>query len=320
MKESSSGRWTLEGGGGLLILTAILLILPVFIQSNFHLRVMVLVWVFALAALGLNLLMGYAGQVSLGHAGFVAIGAYSVALGPSLLGVSSFLSLLGGIVLSALIALVVGRPILRLKGHYLSVATLGFGILVFMFLNNEVALTGGPDGTPVGRLELFNWTARGNITWYWITGGVFVIGAWLSVNLINSPTGLALRSIRDSEIASSALGINVARYKLIVFVISASYAAAAGGLLALFNGYITPTTADFLLSVQLVTMVVLGGMGSMLGAVCGAALLVILPQFLTAVHEYEHAFLGLIMILTMIFMRSGIVPTLAAALSRDKNG
>jgi len=320
MKESSNGRWALEGWGGLLILAAILLLVPVFVHSNFHLRVMVLVWVFALAAIGLNLLMGYAGQVSLGHAGFVAIGAYSTALGPTLLGLSPVLSLLGGIALSALIALVVGRPILRLKGHYLSVATLGFGILVFMCLNNEVSLTGGPDGTPVDQLKLFGWTARGNITWYWITGGVFLVGAWLSVNLINSPTGLALRSIRDSEIASSVIGIDVARYKLIVFVISACYSAAAGGLLALFNGHVTPTISDFLVSVQLVTMVVLGGMGSMLGAVSGAALLVILPQFLTVVHEYEHAFLGLTMIVTMIFLRSGIVPTLVAAFSRDDNG
>ena len=308
-----------DGRGSLLVLAALVLLLPLFLGSNFHFRVMVIVWVFALAAIGLNLLMGFAGQVSLGHAGFFALGAYSTALGPQLFGLAPAVSLPGGVLLCALIAFVIGRPILRLKGHYLAVATLGFGILVFMVLSNEIDITGGPDGMQVARLQLFGWTARGNTTWYWITGGMLILGAWLALNLVNSPTGLALRSIHNSEVASSVIGIDVARYKLTVFVISAAFAATAGGMLALFNGHVTPGMSDFLVSVQLVTMVVLGGMGSVLGSVVGAALLVILPQFLTVLHEYEHAFLGLIMILTMIFLRSGIVPTLTRSLVRKSD-
>lgn len=308
-----------EGRGSLFILAATVLVLPLFISSNFHSRVMVIVWVFALAAIGLNLLMGYAGQVSLGHSGFFAIGAYSAALGPPLLGLPTSLSLPVGILVSAAVAFVIGRPILRLKGHYLAVATLGFGILVFMALSNEVSITGGPDGMQVQRLQLFGWTLRGNSTWYWITGGLLVFGAWLALNLVNSPTGLALRAIHDSEVASSVIGVDVARYKLTVFVVSAAFAAAAGGMLAVFNGHVTPGLSDFLVSVQLVTMVVLGGMGSVLGSVVGAALLVILPQFLTVLHEYEQAFLGLIMILTMIFLRSGIVPTLMKLFARNRD-
>jgi len=309
----------LKTHGGLFVLTALVLILPLFISSSFQLRVLVVVWVYALAAIGLNLLMGFAGQVSMGHGGFFALGAYACALGPTQLGLSPLLSLPAGVVLAALIAFLVGRPILRLKGHYLAVATLGFGMLVFMVLTNEVQVTGGPDGMPVKRLTILGWKLKGSTTWYWVTGGMLILGAWVAFNIVNSPTGLALRALRDSEVVSSVMGIDVARYKLLVFVLSAAYAAAAGGALALFDGYVTPGMSDFLVSVQLVTMVVLGGMGSIMGSVIGAALLVALPQFLTALHDYEHAMLGLIMMLTIIFLRQGIVPTLTKALSGKRS-
>ena len=317
MIASRRATWLLQGRGSLLILAAAVLLLPLIVSTNFHYRVLVLVWVFSLAVIGLNLLMGYAGQVSLGHAGFFALGAYSTALGPPLLNMPPWASLPAGIALSGLVAFVIGRPILRLKGHYLAVATLGFGVLVYMGLSNEIRLTGGPDGMRVERLLLFGWSVRSNVTWYWITGGLMLLGAWLALNLVGSPSGRAIRAIHDSEVAASALGVDAAAYKLLVFVISAAYASAAGGLLALFNGHVTPGLSDFLISIQLVTMVVLGGMGSILGSVVGAALLVLLPQVLTFLQDYEHAFLGLIMILTMIFLRSGLVPGLLKLLTKD---
>lgn len=310
----------LHNRGSLVFLTAVVVMLPLFLNSNFYFRIMVMVWIFSLATIGLNLLMGYAGQVSLGHAGFFALGAYSTALGQKLVGLPPAASMLTGIVAAALTAVLIGRPILRLRGHYLAVATLGFGILVYMFLNNKIELTGGPDGIAVERLRIFGWAVTGNYTWYWVSSGALLLGIWLAVNLVESPTGIALRAIRDSEVASSVIGIDVAKYKLIIFVISAAYTAAAGGMLALFNGHVTPGISDFLVSVQLVTMVVLGGMGSILGSVVGTALLIILPQFLTVFHEYEHAFLGLIMILTMIFLRRGIVPTISALFEKSDNG
>ena len=301
----------------LILIGAILLLLPLLMTSSFQMRIAIVVWVYAIAAIGLNLLMGFAGQVSLGHAGFFGIGAYSVALGPSQLGLSPALSLPAGVAFCGIVALILGRPILQLKGHYLAVATLGLGMLVFMVLSNEVELTGGPDGMRVPHLVIMGWKVMGTDTWYWITGIALIIGVWLALNLINSPTGLALRAIRDSEVAASVLGVDVARYKVIVFAISACFASAAGGLLALFNGHVTPGVADFLVSVQMVTMVVLGGMGSIAGSLVGAALIIFLPQVLTAMHEYEHAVLGLIMILTMILMRSGIVPSISKAIRSD---
>ncbi len=297
------------------VLAVIILLLPLFFPSAYYYRVAALVFIFALAAVGLNLLMGFAGQVSLGHAGFLGIGGYAVAIGPTHLGMPSWTSLIGGALLSGVVAFIVGRPILQLKGHYLAVATLGFGILISIVLNNEAGWTGGPDGMQVPRLMLLEWPVRGSETWYWISAGTFIVGAMLALNLIDSPTGRAIKAIHDSEVASSVLGVDVARKKLAIFVISAIYASVAGSYLALFNGHITPDNAGFLRSIELAAMVVLGGMGSILGSLVGAAVLVVLPQALTWLHDYEQMVLGLILMGFMIFLRQGIVPSLAAAVA-----
>lgn len=293
----------------------IIVLLPPFFPSAYYYRVAALVFIFALAATGLNLLMGFAGQVSLGHAGFLGIGGYAVAIGPAYLGLPSWLCIVGGAACCGMLAFLVGRPILQLKGHYLAVATLGFGLLIAITLTNEAAWTGGPDGMPVARLILFDWRVAGAATWYWIAAATFLLGAMLALNLIDSPTGRALRAIHDSEVASRALGVDVARKKLAIFVISAIYASVAGSYLALFNGHITPDIAGFMRSIELVAMVVLGGMGSIVGSLVGAAVLVMLPQTLTVLHDYEHMVLGLMLMGFMIFLRQGIVPGLAGALT-----
>ena len=298
-----------------MAIAAIFVSVPWVFPSAYYYRIGALVFIFALAVAGLNLLMGFAGQVSLGHAGFLGIGAYSVAIGPTHLGMPSWLCLFAGAGLSAAVAFFVGRPILRLKGHYLAVATLGFGLLVAIVLTNEAGLTGGPDGMTVPRLTLFGWSVRGSDAWYWIAGTTFIGGFVLALNLMGSPTGRALQAIHDSEIAALMLGIDVARKKLTIFIISAVYASVAGSYLALFNGHVTPDVAGFLRSIELVAMVVLGGMGSILGSLVGAGLLVVLPQALTIFHEYEQALLGLILIVFMIFLRRGIVPSVATVIS-----
>jgi len=300
---------------GLTVIAAIVVFLPFFFPSAYYYRVAALVLIFALAATGLNLLMGFAGQVSLGHAGFLGIGAYSVAIGATYFAAPPLLCILAGAALSGLVAFGVGRPILRLKGHYLAVATLGFGVLVTIVLTNEAAWTGGPDGMAVPRLVLFARPVRGADAWYWIAAASFLIGATVAQNLSDSPTGRALKAIQDSEVASSMLGIDVSRQKLAAFVISAVFVSVAGSYLSLFNGHITPDISGFFRSIELVTMVVLGGMGSIVGPFVGAAVVVVLPQTLTVLHEYEDMVLGLILMGLMIFLRQGIVPSLAATLA-----
>jgi branched-chain amino acid transport system permease protein len=299
----------------LIPLALIVLILPLLFPSAYYYRVAALVLIFAIAALGLNLLMGFAGQVSLGHAGFMGVGAYAVAIGPTRFGIAPLFSFVIGAALSALLAFVVGRPILRLRGHYLAVATLGFGVLLAIVFTNEAKWTGGPDGMAVQQMAFINWTVRRVSTWYWVLAVSYLLSAVIALNLIDSPTGRALRAIHDSERAARVLGVDVAQKKLAVFVISAVYASIAGSFFALLNGYITPDVSGFLRSIELVAMVVLGGMGSIIGSFVGSAVLVILPQALTVFHDYEHAILGLTLMAVMIFLRRGIVPSLSAVLS-----
>lgn len=304
----------------LLTLIAIILVAPLFFPSAYYFRVASLVYVNGLAVIGIVILTGYAGQISLGHAGFVGIGAYACALAPVYLSVPPALAVVIGAVVSALAAYVVGRPILRLKGYYLAVASLGLGILVSMLLTNEIEITGGPDGIKVPDLGLRGWLVDKGIAvttgqfWYGMSALALVIGAWLALNLADSATGRALRALHGSETAAGTVGVDVASAKLTAFVISAVYASVSGSLLALMNRLITPDVAGYMHSIEMVTMAVLGGAGTVLGGVLGAAILTLLPQVLTAFEQYEQLVLGAIMMLVMIFLPQGLLPSLLGLL------
>ena len=306
----------------LIAMVAVIVIAPMFFPSSFYYRIGALIFINGLAVMGLVVLIGYAGQVSLGHAGFVGIGAYAAALGPIYLGLPPVLGIVLGALISGSLAWLIGRPILRLRGHYLAVATLGVGILIYMVLNNEAQLTGGPDGRPGQAMGLkeflksIGYSVKGSVMWYWLAAIVLLVGAVIGLNLHDSPTGRALRSLHDSEIAARTVGIDVARYKLRAFVISAVYASVAGSQLALMNKFISPDVASFLHSVELVTMTVLGGASVIFGALVGATILTALPQVLTMFEDFEHVLLGLIMMLVMIFMRAGLVPSLIKLIRR----
>ena len=178
-------------------------------------------------------------------------------------------------------------------------------------LATEDRITGGPDGMNVPPLVLFGWIVQGERTWYWIVAGTMLLAVWLALNLIESPTGRALRALHGSEFAAEALGISSARFKLQVFVLSALFAALAGALMAHYAGFITPAKASFMHSVELVIMVVFGGMASTFGAVVGALVMTTLPQLLTVLKDYEMMVFGAVLIATMVFFPQGIVPTLA---------
>lgn len=304
----------------LLVLALLVAVTPFFFPSGYYYRVGALIFVNGLAVTGIVILTGYAGQISLGHAGFSGIGAYACALAPTHLGLHPALAIGLGAALSAVLAYLVGRPILRLKGYYLGVATLGFGILVSMVLNNERDLTNGPDGIDVPDLglrpllETWGLDLTNGQFWYFFCGLCLILGAWLALNLYDSPTGRALRALHGSEVAARTVGVDVARLKLQAFVISAVYASVAGSLLALQNKFITPDVAGFMHSIEMVTMAVLGGVGSVLGAILGAGILTLLPQVLTVFAEYEQMVLGLVMVLVMIFLREGLLPSILKAI------
>jgi len=301
---------------GLFALALVVGILPWFLPNNFFLNIAILTGLNAIVCVGLNLLIGYAGQISLGHAGFFGLGAYVSAVLTVDFGWEPALAMLAGAVVVGLLAFLVARPILRLSGHYLAMATLGLGVIISIVLVHETKLTGGPDGMNVPPLRLFGRDISSERDWYWLVAAVLVVAAWLALNLIDSPLGRALRGLHGSEVAAETVAIDTARYKTRVFVISALFASIAGSLFAHYSGFLTPSEASFQRSIEFVTMVVLGGMASTYGAVVGAAIITVLPQLLTVFHDYEQVVLGLILMLTMVFMPKGLVPNLAVYLKR----
>ena len=300
--------------GGLAVLGLVILLLPLALTNNFHRDIAITAGFNATVCVGLNLLIGYAGQISLGHAGFFGIGAYGSAILVGRYGWPPLPALLAAALAAGLLAFLVGRPILRLKGHYLAMATLGIGIIVSIVLRTESGLTGGPDGMMVEPFSLFGFELYGEAAWYWVVGGLLFVAVWLSLNLIDSPVGRALRAIHGSEVAAQVVGVDTARYKLMVFVVSAVFASVAGSLFAHYAGLITPAKADFFKSIELVTMVVFGGMASTFGSVVGAVVLTLLPQVLTVFQDYQQIILGGVLMLTMVFMPKGLLPTLSGLL------
>jgi len=296
----------------MLALGAVIALLPLALANDYFYDVAILVGLNAIVCVGLNLLIGYAGQISLGHAGFFGLGAYGSAILTARYGWPPFAALAAATAGVALLAYLVGRPILRLKGHYLAMATLGLGVIISIVAANEDRYTGGPDGMSVPPLSIAGHALAGERIWYWLVGALLLAAVWLALNLIDSPRGRALRALHGSEIAAEVIGIDSVRQKVLVFVLSAVYAALAGGLTAHYSGFVTPGQVTFLHSIELVTMVVFGGMASTFGAVAGAAVLTTLPQLLAVLKDYEMVVFGAVMMLTMIFMPKGLVPTLAA--------
>jgi len=296
---------------GLILLAAFMAALPLLLPNAYYMDVAIRIAINAMVVIALNLLMGYTGQVSLGHAGFFGMGAYASALLTTRFDLPPVLALLAGAVATGLLAFILARPVLKLKGHTLAMATLGLGIIISIVITNEVAWTGGPDGMSVPGLGIGPWTVEGDRAWYTLVSVLLLAVTWAALNLINSPTGRALQAIHGSEIAARVAGVDTVRYKVRVFVLSAVVASLAGSINAHYVGFVTPGVASFFHSIELVTMVVVGGMASVFGSIVGAALLTVLPQLLSQFEGWETVVYGVILVVCMIFLPRGLVPTLA---------
>ena len=295
----------------LLVLAAVLLFLPLVLPNNFYFDIAIRMAINAIIVLGLNLLIGFAGQISLGHAGFIGIGAYATAVLPTHFGWHPLAAMAAGAAATGLLAALVARPIFKLKGHYLAMATLGLGIIIAIVIKNEAAYTGGPDGMAVPALGLMGFSINGERQWYWVLAALLLFSFWAARNLIDSPFGRALRALHGSEVASQVMGVDIVRYKVAIFILSAFFASLMGSVTAHYIGFVTPNIADFFHSIELVTMVVVGGMASIYGSLIGAVLLTALPQALSTFEGWETVVFGGILIFCMIFMPRGLVPTLA---------
>jgi branched-chain amino acid transport system permease protein len=276
---------------------------------NHYTGIMVFAGIYALITIGLSLLMGYAGQVSLGHAAFFGIGAYVSGILTTRFALNPWLALLFGVLAAALVALAVGAPSLRLRGHYLAMATLAFGIIVNIVFREEVALTGGPDGMiNIPRIAVFGWVVDSTAKFYYLVWAA-VAGAFVfTANLLQSPSGRALRALHTSEPAAAAMGIDIARTKVAVFIYSAALAALAGSLYAHYMNFINPSSFDLFFSIKLIIMIALGGMHSIWGAIVGAILVAFLSmEWLHFFEAYEIVVYGLILLVVTVFLPKGLV-------------
>jgi branched-chain amino acid transport system permease protein len=294
----------------------LLVVAPQLLSNEYYLSTLIISMIHAIVVVGLNLLMGYAGQISLGHAAFYGLAAYA----SSILSVTYGVPLWGAIAIAlavvAVVAYLIGIPTLKLKGHYLAMATLGFGIIVYIVFNETVSITGGPTGfvglmkpegfVSIPKLSLFGYELKSDISFYYATSVVLAIAVLVSLNIISSRVGRALRAIHTSETASQVVGIDISKYKLFIFILSAVYAAVGGVLYAHYMTFVAPSSFGFKFSIELVTMVVLGGMASVWGAVFGAFFLTLLPEFLRAFENLEILLYGAILIACMMFLPDGL--------------
>jgi branched-chain amino acid transport system permease protein len=263
--------------------------------------------IYATLALGLSLFMGYAGQISLGHAAFFGIGAYTTAILTTRFAFPTFLAFWASALSASVIAYLIGRPILKLKGYFLALATLGFGEIFLVIVRESTDLTGGVIGIfSIPFFSIMGFTFDTYLKQYYLTWGVLIILFIFSKNLVRSKVGRALLAIATSEDAASSVGINVPWVKLEVFVLGAAFAGLAGSLFACIMSIANPEAFSLGFTVLIVMMVILGGMGNLYGPVAGAILLTWLMDILSQYQEYSFPIYGVILILLLIFFPDGI--------------
>jgi len=291
-----------------ILFTCAVLATPLFFSGGYLQNVLVFVGINTMLAVGLNLLLGYAGQISLGQAAFFGLGAYISGVATATYAINPWAAMVISAAVVGLIAFAIGFPILKLKGHYLAMATLGFGIIVYIVFNEWVDLTGGPSGlVGIPAFSLGEFQFDSDLKNYYLIWGFTLATMLLSVNLVNSRIGRALRAINDSEVAARVTGVNARLLKVQIFTLAAIVSSLAGSLYAHTMTFISPASFGFHFSVELLTMVVIGGLGSVYGSFLGAALLTLLPEFLRTFQDYDIIIYGFFLLLMTMFMPGGLV-------------
>ena len=288
-----------------------------------YIDIMVFVGIFSLISIGLSLLMGYAGQISLGHAAFFGIGAYTSAVLTGKFGFNPWIALLVGILLTGAIAYLVGVPSLKLRGHYLAMATLGFGIIIFIVFNEWDTMTAGPSGFPdIPGISIAGYQIDTDIKYYGFVWIVVLLILLFSINIVHSRIGRAFRSIHGSEDAANAMGVNTSSLKIQIFVMSAIYASIAGSLYTHYMNFVSPSSFSLFFSIKLLIMVILGGgMANIWGAVLGTWVVTLLgTEWLHFLEESEFLAYGAILLLMTIFLPRGLVGLMESLRTRQRKG
>jgi branched-chain amino acid transport system permease protein len=273
-------------------LLMLLLLAAPWLLAEYYLAQLTFILIYAIAGLGLMLLAGFTGLFSLGHAAFLGVGAYTQAVLTNA-GVPFPVALAGAALLSAAVGFVVGLPALRVKGIYLGIATLSFGFIVEEVMARWDSVTGGNAGIHIKPPEIMGWKLSSGEDFYFLCLLITVISTLLILNLLRTPTGRAFVAIRDSEISAQSMGIHLAYYKTLSFSLSAALAGVAGALYAHKLHFISPDQFNILQSIDLLLMIVIGGLGSVHGAFLGAIFLITMPQFISIVKDYLPPVIGM---------------------------
>lgn len=288
-----------------LVVLALGAVLPLVLTSGFHIRLAMLVWIYAILCMGFNLLYGYSGQISLGQPAFYAIGAYAFAMLQTMAGLGPLAAFVVSLLLVAVLSLLIGLPLLRLRTHYLAMATLAFMLVQNGVANRWIDFTGGQSGVAVPPLEWGGETI-GRTGIYFIVLGLAGVVLILHDFLIRSHMGRAMQAIRDDEMAAQALGVRVTRYKLAILVLSGMMAATAGVCFGITSLRIDPSLSEFHVLVSMLTIVVVGGLGTRFGPIVGSIIVVLLPQLLTRFGELETVVYGLFILIFLLFLPHGL--------------
>lgn len=322
--------WVLEHGNlvAFVVLGLVLALLPLWMTNNYHRSILIFIGFNTMLTVGLSLLMGYTGQISLGHAVFFGCGAYITGLLTARYHWSPWPAIVAAALLTGLLAYLVGIPIFRLRGHYLAMATLGLNIIFETIVVTETRWTGGSNGLlGIPRLSIGPWVLKSDISYYYLVWAVTLAILAASLNIVNSRVGRALRAIHASELAAGTMGVEVDTFKLKVLALSAVYASLAGSLFAFYLQIVTPSSFSFIFSIELVVMVAVGGLSSIWGAIFGAASVTLLGEALRnimprlvrgASAEAEILAFGIILIVIMIFMPEGLTSGIAKRLRASR--
>ncbi|MBO4300641.1 MAG: branched-chain amino acid ABC transporter permease [Desulfovibrio sp.] len=296
--------------GALGVLGVVMLIMPV-VGSFYQTNIMISALLYVMLALGLNIVVGLAGQLVLGYVAFYAIGAYTYGLLNQFLGWGFWACLPVGGILAVLFGLGLGFPVLRLRGDYLAIVTLGFGEIVRLTLQNWTSVTGGPRGiSDIPRPGFFGMSmdiAASTTYIYYLVLAAVIITIVVISRLKNSRVGLALQALREDEVACEAMGVDITRVKLSAFALGSCWAGFAGVIFAAKTTYINPSSFTFMESAMILSMVVLGGMGSIAGVVIAAFILILAPEYLRAFSDYRMLLFGAIMVVMMLFRPQGLI-------------
>ncbi|KNF07475.1 ABC-type branched-chain amino acid transport system, permease component [Gottschalkia purinilytica] len=288
---------------------ALVLVWPIIFSGQpYVLRTSIIALIYIALALSLNIILGFAGQLSMGHSAFYAIGAYTTALLTVNFKVSFWIALIASALISGIFGLLLGIPTLRLKGDYLAITTIGFGEILRLVLINWTDVTKGPAGIPgIPSPSIFGMTIRSNIGYFYLILILGIFTIFISLRLLNSRLGRGLIAIKDDEIAAEAMGINPIYLKILAFVLGSAIAGIAGGFFASFIHYVNPDNFTYMESVVILTMVVLGGVGSIPGVIIGATVLAVLPEALRDIATYRYAIYGILLVMMMIIRPQGMI-------------